>query len=91
MRLPLLIPTFPWLGSTGKAQEALQQLHKGLQRWPTNGYLALLAANLEAKQGHTDNARKMYAVAAAHARSTIAAQVFRPQLLQTHGICCIAS
>lgn len=34
--------------------------------------MALLAANLEAKQGRTDNARKMYAVAAAHALSTIA-------------------
>jgi hypothetical protein len=37
--------------------------------------MALLAANLEAKQGRTDNARKMYAVAAAHALSTIALQV----------------
>jgi len=38
--------------------------------------MALLAANLEAKQGRTDNARKMYAVAAAHALSTIALQVW---------------
>jgi len=60
---------------SGKTQEALQKLHKGLQQWPKNGYMALLAANLEAKQGRTDNARKMYAVAAAHALSTIALQV----------------
>ncbi len=60
---------------SGKTQEALQKLHKGLRQWPKNGYMALLAANLEAKQGRTDNARKMYAVAAAHALSTIALQV----------------
>lgn len=61
---------------TGRTQEALQKLHKGLQQWPSNGYLALLAANLEAKQGCVANARRMYAVAAAHARSsTIAIQV----------------
>ena len=66
-----------FLVPAGKAQEALRKLHVGLRKWPKNGYLALLAANLEAKQGHTDNARRMYAIAAAHARSTIAAQVIQ--------------
>ncbi len=67
--------TSPYCLQLGKTQEALQKLHKGLKQWPKNGYMALLAANLEAKQGRTDNARKMYAVAAAHALSTIALQV----------------
>lgn len=58
------------------AQEALQKLRIGLRRWPRNGYLSLLTANLEAKTGNVGPARRLYAVAAAHStRSTIALQV----------------
>ena len=57
-------------------QEALQKLRKGIQRWPRNGYLSLLTANLEAKTGNMDAARRLYALAAAHSlKGTISLQV----------------